>query len=61
MDSKPWYKSRAIWSGLAAVLASAYDGLALLFGWHAIPGAVYGVLAGVFGITLRLGQNVAIQ
>lgn len=59
MDSKPWYKSKGIWTGIVAGLVGGYNGLAPSFQWPPIPDFVF-VLFGAMGVYTRATADKAI-
>lgn len=56
MESKKWYLSKGIWTGIVTAVLGLYLTLAPQFGWPAIPEYVFVVL-GALGIYSR---NVAV-
>lgn len=66
MNTKPWYKSKLIWSGIITIGITVYNAfdasLSQTFNHHLplIPDFVYGLL-GAFGIYSRTVTNTAIK
>lgn len=60
MDSKKWYLSKSIWTGIVAVILAAYSTAAGQFNWPVVPEWVFGVL-GSFGIYTRTVTNTTIK
>jgi uncharacterized membrane-anchored protein len=58
LETKPWYQSKAVWTGVVAVLIAVYNAigtsLAPNLGWMLppIPEWVFGILA-AFGVYFR--------
>jgi hypothetical protein len=57
---KKWYKSKAFWAGVVAVLVSAYNTASTNFGLPVIPEFVYAVLGflGIYGRATATGPLV---
>ena len=53
MESKKWYKSKAVWSGVVAILIAGYSTATVSFGLPVIPDFVYGIL-GALGVYSRV-------
>jgi len=51
-EKKRWWKSRTIWTGVVAILLSAYASAAQSFGLPPVPEWIFGLLAG-FGVYTR--------
>ena len=53
METKPWYKSKTILSGIVTVIVAAYNSAAGQFNLPIIPEFIYGILAalGIYGRT----------
>lgn len=60
MESKKWYLSKTVWSGIVAVIVAAYNAAASSFGFPAIPEFVFAVL-GAFGIYSRVTATTTIK
>lgn len=60
METKKWYQSKTIWSGIVAVIIAAYNTAATQFHLPIIPEFVYGIL-GSFGIYSRVTSNTVIK
>ena len=60
MESKSWWKSKAIWAGIVTALIAAYNSLSGQFSLPVIPEFVYGILA-AFGIYSRAVAKTAIK
>ena len=60
MESKAWYKSKAVWTGIAGVVLAAYATASTHFGLPPIPEWVFGVLASL-GIYSRVTANTTIK
>ena len=66
MDSKKWYQSKGVWTGVLTVVIGTYEGvrmtLAPQFGWTIpeIPPFVYTIL-GTLGIYSRVVANSKIS
>lgn len=52
MDTKPWYKSKGIWTGIVTVLVASYATAAAQFHLPAIPEFLFALL-GAAGIYTR--------
>lgn len=52
-NSKPWYKSKTVWSGIVAIGVAAYNAASANFGVPPIPEFVFMMLGalGVYGRT----------
>jgi hypothetical protein len=52
-DSKPWFTSKTVWSGILTGLAGLYSTLGASYGWPAIPSWITTILgvATVYGRT----------
>ena len=60
MDSKAWYKSKAIWVGVVAVVLAAYSTASAQFGLPPIPEWVFGIL-GALGVYTRTVATTSIK
>ena len=60
MDSKKWYLSKTIWTGVVAVLLAAYSAAAAQFNLPAVPEFVFGILA-AFGIYTRATATTVLK
>lgn len=60
METKAWYKSKAVWTGIAGVVLAAYATASTHFGLPPIPEWVFGVLASL-GIYSRVTANTTIK
>jgi type IV secretory pathway VirB2 component (pilin) len=60
MDSKKWYLSKTIWTGIVAVILAAYSTAAGQFGLPAIPEWVFGIL-GAFGVYTRATATTTLK
>lgn len=60
MDSKKWYLSKSIWTGIVAVVLAAYSTAAAQFHLPAVPEFVFGIL-GAFGIYARTTATSVIK
>jgi hypothetical protein len=58
-DSKPWYQSKAIWSGVVAGLIGIYNSVAIAKGLPAVPDFVYTIL-GAIGVYSRATASTTI-
>lgn len=49
-QTKPWYKSKGIWTGIVTGLIAAYNAISPQFGLHVIPDWIFALLgaAGVY-------------
>lgn len=52
METKAWYKSKGIWTGVVAGLIGGYNGMAPSMKWPPIPDFVF-VLLGAMGVYAR--------
>lgn len=59
-DSKKWYQSKAIWSGVVAGIVVAYNAIAPVVHTPAIPEFVYALL-GALGIYARATATTTIE
>lgn len=60
MDSKKWYLSKTVWSGIISVIIVAYNATSITFGVPAIPEYVFGILAAL-GIYSRVNATTVIK
>ena len=60
METKVWYKSKAIWTGIVAVLVAAYNSACVSFGLPIIPEYVFAIL-GAFGVYTRATATTVIK
>lgn len=60
MESKKWFKSKRIWTGVVITAAGAYETAALQFSLPPIPPFVYSLL-GAFGIYLNKTSDKLIK
>lgn len=60
MESKAWYKSKSIWTGIVTIIISGYLTAVPIFHLPAIPEYVFAIL-GAFGIYSRVVTNTAIK
>jgi len=64
MDSKPWYTSKTVWSGIVTALVAAAQAICLQFGIDLMANSwaqmVLGIL-GAIGIYGRVSANTVIK
>ena len=60
MDSKKWYLSKGVWTGIVTALIGAYLSIAPVFAWPAIPEGIF-VILGALGIYTRATATTAIK
>jgi hypothetical protein len=60
MESKKWYLSKTIWTGVVAVVLAAYSTASSAFGLPAVPEWVFGIL-GAFGVYSRATTTTVIK
>lgn len=58
-QTKPWYKSRGVWTGVAATLIAAYGTASVQFGLPAVPEWIYAFL-GALGVYSRVAADTKI-
>lgn len=58
-DTKKWYKSKSIWTGVVAVLVAAYGSASANFGLPPVPEWVFAIL-GTIGIYTRVNATTKI-
>jgi len=59
-NSKSWYRSKTIWSGIVAVVIAAYNEAANQFGLPVTPDFVYALL-GALGVYGRATANATVS
>lgn len=59
-DTKKWYASKGVWTGIVTALMGAYLSLAPQFGWPAVPEWVFSFL-GALGIYARVSADKQIS
>lgn len=59
-DTKKWYQSKNIWTGIVTALVGVYLSLAPQFHWPAIPEWIFTIL-GAVGIYTRVTAETKIQ
>jgi hypothetical protein len=59
MNTKAWYLSKSIWTGVVTAVIGLYLTLAPQFGWPAIPEIIF-VILGSFGVYTRATANTTI-
>lgn len=57
--TKPWYTSKAVWTGIVAAVIALYNTLSPSLGWPSIPEYVFGILAAL-GIYTRVVANTTL-
>jgi hypothetical protein len=60
MDSKKWWLSKGIWTGVVAVILAAYATAAAQFGLPAVPEWVFAIL-GAFGVYTRATATTVLK
>jgi hypothetical protein len=60
MDSKKWWLSKGIWTGVVAVVLAAYATAASQFGLPAVPEWVFAIL-GAFGVYTRATATTVLK
>jgi hypothetical protein len=60
MESKKWFLSKTIWSGIVAVILAAYSTAAAQFSLPVVPEWVFAIL-GAFGIYSRVNADTVIK
>ena len=60
MDSKKWFLSKTIWTGIVAVVLAGYSTASAQFGLPAVPEWVFAIL-GAFGIYSRAAAKTVIK
>ena len=60
MDSKKWWQSKAVWTGVIAVLIASYNTASAQFGLPAIPEVIFAIL-GALGIYSRVNATTVIK
>lgn len=58
-DTKPWYKSKGVWTGIATGLMGIYLSLAAQHHWPAVPEWIF-VILGTLGIYSRVTADTKI-
>lgn len=58
-ETKPWYQSKGVWTGVVTVLLAAYGAAASQFGLPNTPEWIY-VLLGAAGLYSRVTANTKI-
>lgn len=59
-ETKKWYESRNIWTGVVTAVLGLYLSLAASFGWPAIPEWIFAIL-GALGVYTRTTATAKIQ
>jgi hypothetical protein len=59
-ETKPWYKSKSMWSNICVILIPVYESLARQYSLPPAPDAFY-VLLGALGIYGRATAKTAVK
>lgn len=59
MDTKSWWKSKGIWTGIVTGLLGIYATLQPQFGWPTIPEWIFALLGGI-GVYSRVDAETKI-
>jgi hypothetical protein len=59
-ESKKWYASKGVWTGVVIILMAGYNAGAVSFGWPVVPEWVY-TLLGAMGIYARKTADTKIS
>lgn len=60
METKPWYVSKGVWTGIVTGVLGVYATLALQFHWPAVPDWIFTIL-GAMGIYSRVNATTTIS
>jgi hypothetical protein len=60
MDTKKWYLSKGIWTGVVAVVLAAYSTAAAQFNLPVVPEWVFAIL-GAFGVYTRVTATTVLK